>query len=221
LQSKAAIGRTMRANARTRLTAFALGTLFGACCSADSTPGRPAGTAAAPEDDAAEAAPMTVETRADGPLTLDEPVTLRLAPPAELLEAVRGLGAGAGRPPTLRLTLLDLERPEAAEVVVRVFVNRPEASLATPIDAPGYVGDVGFFPTTASAVGADVMPESTFLLDLGPALAELPPGERLVDGRFIDVTLVVVPLRDVPGPEALGEVEIPFEGVRLSLHEPG
>jgi hypothetical protein len=164
---------------------------------------------------------MTAETKADHPLTLEEPVTLRLEPPPELLEAVRGLGTGEARKPTLRLTLEELERPAEVEVTVRVFVNRPDASLETPIDAPGYAGDVGFFPTTASAAGAEAVPESTFLLDLGPALAALPPGERLVDGRFIDVTLVAVPLRDEPGPEALGEVVIPFEGVRLSLHEAG
>lgn len=206
--------------ARARFTALALGTLLGACCSADPAPGPPAGTVAAPEEDAVEAAAMA-QTRADRPLTLGQPVTLRLEPPPELLEAVRALGTGDGRQPTLRLTLEELERPAEAEVTVRVFVNRPEASAATPIDAPGYVGDVGFFPTTASAAGAEVVPESTFLLDLGPALAALPPGERLVDGRFLDVTLLAVPLRDEPGPEALGEVEIPFEGVRLSLHEAG
>ena len=161
---------------------------------------------------------MSVETRAERPLTLDEPVTLRLAPSGELLEAIRGLGAGAGPPPTLRLTLLGLERP-AAEVTVRVFVNRPGASPATSIaDAPGYVGDVGFFPTTSAAPGADGAGESTFLMDLGPVLAELPPEERLIDGRFLDVTLLAVPLRDGVEPEDLGEVEIPFEGVRLSLH---
>ena len=210
-----------RTKARTRFTAFALGTLLGACCSADPAPGPPAATAAASEEDTAEAAAMTAETMAERPLTLAEPVTLRLEPPPELLEAVRALGTGEDRPPTLRLTLEDLERPAEAEVTVRVFVNRPDASAATPIDSPGYVGDVGFFPSTAAAAGDEVDPESTFLLDLGPALAALPPGERLVDGRFIDVTLVAVPLRDEPGPEALGEAVIPFRGVRLSLHEPG
>jgi hypothetical protein len=207
----------MRIQGHAFATALAVGVLAGACWAADSTPARPAAEAAGAQDEPAKAAIMA-ETHADRPLTLARPVTLRLALPDALLAAVRGLRAGEAARPTLRLTLVELARPRA-EVKVRVFVNHPGASAASPIDGPGYVGEVGFHPTTATTPGAETMPDSTFLLDLGPALAALPPAERLVEGRFVDVTLVAVPLRDGPPPPA--EVEIPFRGVRLSLHEGG
>lgn len=201
--------------------ALLVGASLGACWTADSAPGRPAEAPAGPPPGAAAADPMTVEAKAERPIALDRPATLRLAPSAAMLEVIRGLRAGEPERRTLRLTLLGLERPASAEVKIRVFVNHPEASPASPAEGPRFAGEVGFFPTTASAPGAETLPDSTFLLNLGPALAAIPVGERLIDGRFLDITLVAVPLRDAPGPETPGEVVIPFEGVRLSLHGPG
>jgi hypothetical protein len=166
-----------------------------------------------------EAAPVMVETEAERALELGRPVTLRLAPTDELLETIRSLEPGQAASSFLRLTLQDLETP-AAELVVRVFVNTPGASQASPTENPNYLGEVGFFPTTASNPSTETVSDSSFLLDIGSLLASLPPEGRLVEGRFVDVTLVAVPLRDTPRAEALGGARVPFRGVRLSKHEP-
>jgi hypothetical protein len=159
----------------------------------------------------------TVEASAERPLAVGEPLTLRLAPTGALLTAIRRLRPGDAARPTLRLTLDEVETPER-EVTLRVFVNHPQASADTPVDHPRFVGEVGFYPTTAPP-GEAAPPESSFLLDLAPTLAELPPGERLADGRFLDVTVLAVPLRDDPPPVGTSG-EVVLDGVRLSLHEP-
>jgi len=208
----------MRDVRHSRQAVFGLVLALGACWPADPAPGPATEAAVESREESAEAAPAAVETMAERPLTLDEPLTLRLEPRGELLEAIRGLPAEGVDQTTLRLTLVDLEQPES-EFKVRAFVNHPGASADTPVDDPHFVGEVGFYPATASAAGPETPPDSTFLLDLGPVLAELPPGERLADGRFLDVTLVALPLREGAATEAAAEILV--GGVRLSLHRPG
>ena len=204
--------------------ASALCTLVLASALAGTCAGEPAGRnapAPTPGEDQAADAPTpgeetvtTAEAEADRALTLGEPVTLRLALPEELRETVREYVAGADAP-TLRLSLQGLENPAAA-VGVRVFVQHPAADAETPLEDPRYAGEVGFFPTGTYGGGDEDLGESTFLLDLGRTLAKLPADERLTDEGVLVVTLIAVPLRD-EGAETV--VEIPFDGVRLSVHE--
>jgi len=43
------------------------------------------------------------------------------------------------------LVLDDVSLDHTEEFGARIFVNRPDATLETPIEDPGYVGDIGFF----------------------------------------------------------------------------
>ena len=160
---------------------------------------------------------MTAEADAENALTLGQPVTVRLPLSDELIAVVRGHDAGASDAPTLRLTLEGLKTPRAP-VSVRVFVNHAGATAETSIDDPHYLGDVGFYPTADYGGGESTLADSSFLLDAGSTLAALAPAERIAGERYVDVTLIAVPLQENAA-EAAALVEIPFDSVRLSVHE--
>lgn len=185
------------------VTVAAMSWLFAASCAADRLP--------APD------VSKMVEAKVSRVLRGGEPVTVRLTLPDDLAEVVRRLDPKQG--PSLRLTLLGVETPKT-ECSVRVFVNHPEADASTALDDPRHLGDVGFYPSAPEGYGNDESASTGFLLDVGSALAALPPAQRLVEGKFLDVTLLLVPLRDPAEAAALRGIEVVFEGVRLSLHEP-
>lgn len=181
----------------------------------ESTPSESAPLPAGDADPSAEDPAMTAAADADRALVPYQPVTLRLPLSEELLAVVRDHTETAGAR-TLRLTLEGLENPRAP-ISVRVFVNAAGADATTSIDDPHYLGDVGFYPV--GDYGESATDDSSFLLDVGQVLAELPAGERLIDGRYVDVTLIAMP-PETGGAEAAPMVEIPFDGVRLTAHDP-
>jgi hypothetical protein len=110
-----------------------------------------------------------------------------------------------GNAPAARLVLHldDVRLAEGQAAIFRVFVNRPEATAATPTDQKGFVQELYLVPTRSrpSEPGAR-QPGQNLALPLPPGLVQ--PGERIAvtlvpvatdaDGRLtqpgqIDITL--------------------------------
>src|SRR5262245_28009373 len=139
------------------------------------------------------AMPSLACSAADGPH--EDPIHLTATP------ATVEIGdAPAGR---LVLHLDDVRLAEGESAIFRVFVNRPDATAATPIDRKGFVQELFLVPSRSQAAEAGArQPGQNFALPLPPGLAR--PGERIAvtlvpvatdaDGRLtqpgeIDITL--------------------------------
>ncbi|MDE1148081.1 MAG: hypothetical protein PW843_15885 [Azospirillaceae bacterium] len=68
----------------------------------------------------------------------------------------------------LRITVGAIRNPSDIGLGLRLFLNQPDATAATPDTAPGYLGNVAFFPSSPPA-GA---PPQSFVINLRTALAE-------------------------------------------------
>ncbi|MEM8959848.1 MAG: hypothetical protein AAGD38_00080 [Acidobacteriota bacterium] len=158
-----------------------------------------------------KSAPTSVVVAAERAITSGQPVTVRLPLDDTLVEAI--MRHHNDTDTTLRLSLEGVQTP-TAQASVRVFLNRPDATLDTPIDDPHYVGDVGFFPSGPEAAGD----KNGFLLDLGTTLARFYPESRTRDGHLV-LTLLAAPLLET-ATEGAPEIEIPIESVRLEVIEP-
>lgn len=150
---------------------------------------------------------LTTAAAAERRLVAGEPLTFRLELSPDLADFVRGYRPGSGR--SLRLQVEGIEAPGVG-AEVRVFVNRPEAGPETSLDDPGYAGEAGFFP-----LGDDRPPDHTFLFDAGGVLTRLADDERLIDGRFLDVTVVLMP--PAAAPEGAEPMSLALDGVRLEV----
>ncbi len=124
---------------------------------------------------AALAIPSLACSAADG--THEDPIHLTATP------ATAEIGAApAGR---LVLHLDDVRLTEGESAIFRVFVNRPDATAATPIDRKGFVQELFLVPSRSQTTAPGTrQPGQNFALPLAPGLAK--PGER------ITVTLVPV-----------------------------
>ncbi len=81
--------------------------------------------------------------------------------------------------------------PEATDFFVRVFVNLPEASAATPTDDPHYAGSLAFFGTPGGA--HEQMHGGLHLVNVTPTLRTLMQRGEMSDLARISVQLVAVP----------------------------
>ena len=111
--------------------------------------------------------------------------------------------APAGRP-VLRLD--DVRLAEGQSAIFRVFVNRPDATAATPAGEKGFVQELYLVPASSSpsAPGAR-QPGQSFALPLPPGLVK--PGER--------ITVTVVPV----GADAEGRLTQPGR-IDITLKRP-
>jgi hypothetical protein len=185
-------------------------------------------------------AALTASGAATAPIRGRQPATVTIPVSAALREALGQAAASpAGAGPSVRLTVEGIEPPAAAvplppapatpaspatsaapatqtapaapAVGVRVFLDAPEATAATPRDDPHYVGSFAFY----GGRGSPAAPARTsFLLDLGRTLRALGPPERWLHGDGLTVTLLAVPLRRG---EPIDDVSLPFEKVSLSV----
>lgn len=110
--------------------------------------------------------------------------------------------------PHFALLLDRVPFPKRPSTAIRVFVNARDASIATPLDDPGYVGTVGFF----SAYGPTMdLEETSFSFNLGPNLARLKAAGRPMN--TLEITLVSVDLVEPnAAPEALRPAKVRVVG---------
>jgi tyrosinase len=138
----------------------------------------------------------------------DTPSRLKVEP-----EAFRTVLDVAGKERAV-LTVDEVIAPPKQDVFVRVFINKPDAVAATPIDDPHYAGAFAFFccedhpdmkgheamtpaPTPAKGAAPAAAPTGTsaklsYLVDVSPTIRKLSQAGSL--SPDLDVTLVTVPI---------------------------
>ncbi|MGH8614078.1 MAG: hypothetical protein ACREYF_19135 [Gammaproteobacteria bacterium] len=134
------------------------------------------GAAAAPEP----ASASSEKTPVNSHLLTAAPTTVEVAIPEDVRRHVqRHLGQKSLE--TVRLVVRDL-RPEAADALkgVRLFLDRPDADAATPVDDPHYAGNF--------VLGLD--DSQTFLWNIAPTLARIWRAPDLTTKKTLQVTFV-------------------------------
>ncbi len=98
------------------------------------------------------------------------------------------------------LTIGFARLPLASDYAVRVFINLPGASRATPIDDPHYAGSFAFFGTSAAegspAAAAEHTHQPRFLVNITETLRRLTGRDELKETAPFSVQLVAVPFGD-------------------------
>jgi tyrosinase len=115
--------------------------------------------------------------------------------PAQFRSAVESSG-----PSRLLLILGGVELPSEADYFVRVFLNKPDASLGTSIEDPHYAGSFTFFFDGRHALTHGA-PKAGFVVDVTDTLRRLNRSGTLSRQDQVDVHLVPVPFerRQVTG----------------------
>jgi tyrosinase len=101
--------------------------------------------------------------------------------------------------------------PSRDDFFVRVFINLPEASAATPTDDPHYAGSFAFFGTHGQDHGAHA-PKTECLVYVSDTLQRLRAMGALRDREPISVQLVAVP---VTGRFERADMELTLEQIDL------
>jgi hypothetical protein len=126
------------------------------------------------------------------------------------------------------VTIDEVQVPPKQDVFVRVFINKPDANAATPIEDPHYAGSFAFFccqeqphdptgppkpPTTPSPVTGAPSPSQQklrYLVDATATVRKLSQAGSLPPD--VDISLVVVPVEEQRRIETqtvtLGRVEL-------------
>ncbi|HMD98693.1 MAG TPA: tyrosinase family protein [Terriglobia bacterium] len=131
---------------------------------------------------------QSVTTEVDKPST--SAITVE---PGALAGALQG-----GSHTRLVLTVGDVEMPPKRDFFVRIFLNKPDVSGATPIEDPHYAGSFGFFfdesgmKSQEGAAGMSAAPLTGFLVDATPTLQKLNQAGSLSSNE-VQVSLVPVP----------------------------
>lgn len=90
--------------------------------------------------------------------------------------------------------------PPTSDFSVKVFVNLPGATRATPIDDPHYAGSFAFFGTELSGEPARAAPaaqgQPRFLVDITPTVQRLKRSGEVTDQSQLSVQLVATPFAD-------------------------
>jgi len=128
-------------------------------------------------------------------------------------EAFRTLMDTAGREKAV-LTVDEVEVPPKQDVFVRVFINKPDATVDTSTEDPHYAGSFAFFccadDKDHAAMAARPMPKLRYLVDVTDTIRKLNQGGSL--SPDMDVTLVTVPVEAQRTIEAqtiaLGRIEL-------------
>jgi hypothetical protein len=125
------------------------------------------------------------------------------------LAAAAAAGAGLTEStPTQALAIVgDITPPETPDVEVRVFLNLPGATDATPTESPHFAGTFGFFGGP-HAHGAAAVGLKSLTVDITGALQALrAAGQPL--SRELSVQFVPVPIAGAPGHSLrIGDVAI-------------
>jgi tyrosinase len=116
------------------------------------------------------------------------------------------------------LTVADVDIPLKRDFFVRVFINKPDASSATPIDDPHFAGSFGFFfddtilkahPGEHGEAGSSERPKTGYLVDLTDTLRRLNQAGSLPSDA-VSVSFVPVPYdhRESSGQLVLQRLEL-------------
>lgn len=121
------------------------------------------------------------------PITLTvEPVSFRLPVPEPVRQAARRVTAQTVQPICfLRFEGIVLDPGRSAQV--RIFLNRPDATIATGTESEGFTGFLAIVPPASDQGGRPL----SFTLDVGPRLASALSEPEVV--------LTLVPLGDPGG----------------------
>jgi tyrosinase len=148
------------------------------------------------------------ELRQSLDLTPGRAAAARLKVEPEALRAV--LEANARQKAVVMID--EVQPPAKQDVFVRVFINKSDASAATPIEDPHYAGSFAFFCCAEQHEGMTqpVNPKLRYLVDATQTIQRLSQGGSL--GTDMDISLVVVPIEDQRRIEAqritVGRVEL-------------
>jgi tyrosinase len=148
------------------------------------------------------------ELRQSLDLTNEKAAAARLKVEPEALRAVLDTNA---RQKAI-VTIDEVQPPAKQDVFVRVFINKPDASTATPIEDPHYAGSFAFFCCAEQHEGMSqpVNPKLRYLVDATETVRRLNQAGSLTSD--LDISLVVVPIEDQRRPETqkitLGRIEL-------------
>ena len=117
-----------------------------------------------------------------------KPVTLAVPATSSSFQSA----LGSDNRSRLVLTLEGVDIPSPSEFFVRVFVDKPDATAATPIDDPHYAGSFGVFSDPKAMAGMQGNAKPRFLVDLTSTARRLNRAGSLTSER-VDLTLVTVP----------------------------
>jgi polyphenol oxidase len=112
-----------------------------------------------------------------------DPHTLRVSVPAPAASRLTSATAGPGQ---VTLRIEGVEVPPDRGALVNVFLNRPDATAATPTTDPGFVGSIVLVPNMAGGAHAHRPVVRNFAFDVTRQLRSAPPAP----GADIVVTLV-------------------------------
>src|SRR6185503_15484581 len=103
------------------------------------------------------------------------------------------------------VTIDEVQAPAKQDVFVRVFINKPDASAATPIEDPHYAGSFAFFccqeparhegaatPAASPTPAAATNQKLRYLVDATQTVRKLSQAGSL--SANVDISLVVVPV---------------------------
>ncbi len=182
----------------------------------DDEPAVPMPLAEAAGPSRAERAPETVAATPPRPVLGSTPITVTLTPTPELQTRVREFTAPQVRDDasagTLLLAIEGIQAPDVPQVLVRVFINLPEANATTSPRDLHYAGNFSFF--TSDAQGHDAHGPYTQYLDVTRAIRRLADADQYRADGPIQVTLMAVPIAPERRQEAA--TRIPFRRATLT-----
>jgi len=141
------------------------------------------------------------ELRQSVDLGVGKAASARLQVPPEALRPVLDTNARQ----KAVLTIDEVQVPPKQDVFVRVFVNKPDASAATPIEDPHYAGSFAFFccevphhegaaPAASPAPAAATNQKLRYLVDATETVRKLSQAGSL--SPALELSLVAVPIED-------------------------
>jgi polyphenol oxidase len=122
---------------------------------------------------------VEVAASADGTALTPDPHTVRVTPPPA---ATGRLGAAAAAAPGQQRIVLHIEGvevPPDRAALVNVFLNRPDATAATPTSDPGFVGSVVLVPNTVAGGHSHRKVQRNFAFDVTDKFRGATPGGEL------------------------------------------
>lgn len=153
--------------------------------------------------------PMPSESGSEKIVLTEKPATVQITLDEKLRAEITKAVADPARPQTIRLIVQGVSLPAEAlkeKAGIKLFLNKPNATAATSEKDPHFVGAVDFQPTT------DRKPQS-FLLDLGPAVAELRRTKQIDLHQPLEVTFAAIPSPEQPN----AQVKIPIDSVKVTV----
>jgi hypothetical protein len=170
-------------------------------------------TTAAPLTLAAAPGVQRVEAVPAAPSTLGpQPVTVPLQPPPAMRQPLNRAVQAAPGGESLQLAIEGIEPPANPQVLVRVFINLPNADAKTSFEDIHYAGNFSFFTGEDRGHNHHSGP-LTQLIDVTETVRRLREAGQFKEGEPLNVTLVTSPI----DPKKEAGARIPFKKVSLSV----